>query len=42
MFLTFLSMSFVALALFSSAMSFGGDFLTVVAVVSRSTSSSGW
>jgi hypothetical protein len=33
MFLTFLSMSFVALALFSSAMSFGGDFLTVAAVV---------
>jgi hypothetical protein len=33
MFLTFLSMSFVALALFSSAMSFGDDFLTVAAVV---------
>ena len=33
MFLTFLSMSFVALALFSSAMSFGQDFLTVAAVV---------
>jgi hypothetical protein len=33
MFLTFLSMSFVALALFSSAMSFGGDFLAVAAVV---------
>jgi hypothetical protein len=33
MFLTFLSMSFVALALFSSAMSFGVDFLTVAAVV---------
>jgi hypothetical protein len=33
MFLTFLSMSFVALALFSSAMSFGEDFLTVAAVV---------
>lgn len=33
MFLTFLSMSFVALALFSSAMSFGADFLTVAAVV---------
>ena len=33
MFLTFLSMSFVALALFSSAMSFGSDFLTVAAVV---------
>src|ERR687896_218841 len=32
MFLTFLSMSFVALALFSSAMSFGEDFLTVAAV----------
>lgn len=33
MFLTFLSMSFVALALFSSAMSFSADFLTVTAVV---------
>ena len=33
MFLTFLSMSFVALALFSSAMSFGSDFLTVAAVL---------
>ena len=33
MFLTFLSMSFVALALFSSAMAFGDDFLTVAAVV---------
>jgi hypothetical protein len=33
MFLTFLSMSFVALALFSSAMSFGDAFLTVAAVV---------
>ncbi len=33
MFLTFLSMSFVALALFSNAMSFGNDFLTVAAVV---------
>ena len=33
MFLTFLSMSFVALALFSSAMSFDDDFLTVAAVV---------
>jgi hypothetical protein len=33
MFLTFLSMSFVALALFSSAMSFGADFLVVAAVV---------
>lgn len=33
MFLTFLSTSFVALALFSSAMSFGSDFLTVAAVV---------
>jgi hypothetical protein len=33
MFLTFLSTSFVALALFSSAMSFGTDFLTVAAVV---------
>ena len=33
MFLTFLSMSFVALALFSSAMSFGDDFLTVAAVL---------
>ena len=33
MFLTFLSTSFVALALFSSAMSFGTDFLTVAAVL---------
>jgi hypothetical protein len=33
MFLTFLSASFVALALFSTAMSFGDDFLTVAAVV---------
>jgi hypothetical protein len=33
LFLTFLSMSFVALALFSSAMSFGVDFLVVAAVV---------
>lgn len=33
MFLTFLSMSFVALALFSSAMTFSQDFLTVAAVV---------
>ena len=33
MFLTFLSMSFVALALFSSAMAFGDDFLTVSAIV---------
>jgi hypothetical protein len=33
MFLTFLSMSFVALALFSSAMTFNDDFLTVAAVV---------
>ena len=33
MFLTFLSMSFVALALFSSAMSFGDDFLKVAAVL---------
>ena len=33
MFLSFLSMSFVALALFSSAMSFGDEFLTVAAVV---------
>jgi hypothetical protein len=33
MFLSFLSMSFVALALFSSAMSFGTDFLSVAAVV---------
>ncbi|MDQ2674699.1 MAG: hypothetical protein M3Y40_08575 [Chloroflexota bacterium] len=33
MFLTFLSMSFVALALFSSAMAFGDDFLTVAALV---------
>jgi hypothetical protein len=33
MFLTFLSMSFVALALFSSAMSFGNDFLIVAAVL---------
>jgi hypothetical protein len=33
MFLTFLSMSFVALALLADAMSFGGQFLTVAAVV---------
>ena len=33
MFLTFLSTSFVALALFSTAMSFGDDFLVVAAVV---------
>lgn len=33
MFLTFLSMSVVALALFSSAMAFGDDFLTVSALV---------
>jgi hypothetical protein len=33
MFLTFLSTSFVALALFSTAMSFGSQFLTVAAVV---------
>jgi hypothetical protein len=33
MFLTFLSASFVALALFSTAMAFGRDFLTVAAVV---------
>ena len=33
MFLTFLSMSFVALALLAQAMSFGDDFLTVAAVV---------
>jgi len=33
MFLTFLSMSFVALALLASAMSFGDQFLTVAAVV---------
>lgn len=33
MFLTFLSMSFVALALLSQGMSFGQDFLTVAAVV---------
>ncbi len=33
MFLTFLSMSFVALALLSQGMSFGTDFLTVAAVV---------
>lgn len=33
MFLTFLSMSFVALALLSQGMSFGDDFLTVAAVV---------
>jgi hypothetical protein len=33
MFLTFLSMSFVALALFATAMSFGEDFLAVAAVV---------
>jgi hypothetical protein len=33
MFLTFLSMSFVALALLSQAMSFGEEFLTVAAVV---------
>lgn len=33
MFLTFLSMSFVALALLSQGMSFSGDFLTVAAVI---------
>jgi len=33
MFLTFLSMSFVALALLAQAMSFGDNFLTVAAVV---------
>ena len=33
MFLSFLSMSFVALALLSQAMAFGGQFLTVTAVV---------
>jgi hypothetical protein len=33
MFLTFLSMSFVALALLASAMSFGDQYLTVAAVV---------
>jgi hypothetical protein len=33
MFLTFLSMSFVALALLAQGMSFGDDFLTVAAVV---------
>lgn len=33
MFLTFLSMSFVALALLAQAMSFGGEFLTVTAIV---------
>ena len=33
MFLSFLSMSFVALALLAQAMSFGDDFLTVAAVV---------
>jgi hypothetical protein len=33
MFLTFLSMSFVALALLSQGMSFGSDFLTVAAIV---------
>ena len=33
MFLTFLSASFVALALFSTAMSFGDDFLVVAAIV---------
>jgi hypothetical protein len=33
MFLTFLSTSFVALALFSTAMSFGSEFLTVAGVV---------
>lgn len=33
MFLTFLSMSFVALALLAQGMSFGGDFLAVAAVV---------
>jgi hypothetical protein len=33
MFLTFLSMSFVALALLAQGMSFGGQFLTVAAVV---------
>ena len=33
MFLTFLSMSFVALALLAQGMSFGGQFLTIAAVV---------
>jgi hypothetical protein len=33
MFLTFLSMSFVALALLAQAMAFGPDFLTVAAIV---------
>jgi hypothetical protein len=33
MFLTFLSMSFVALALLAQAMSFGDEFLTVAAIV---------
>jgi hypothetical protein len=33
MFLTFLSASLVALALFNTAMSFGGDFLVVAAIV---------
>ncbi len=33
MFLTFLSMSFVALALLASAMSFGEQFLTIAAIV---------
>jgi phosphopantetheine adenylyltransferase len=33
MFLTFLSMSFVALALLSSAMAFGEQFLTIAAIV---------
>ena len=33
MFLTFLSMSFVALALLADAMAFGGDFLKVAAIV---------
>src|SRR4029079_4374359 len=33
MFLTFLSMSFVALALLAQAMSFGDEFLTIAAVI---------
>ena len=33
MFLTFLSMSFVALALLAQGMTFGSDFLTIAAVV---------
>lgn len=39
-FLTFLSTSFVALALLAQAMSFGRDFLSVAALVLASTPSS--